>query len=53
MKVWVGYDCYYNGCDEFRHVVKIFNDEFNALTWKEEFTETEWRWRDYVEFKVE
>jgi hypothetical protein len=37
MKVYLGYQCYYNGCDEFANVVKVFDCEVKALVWVEEF----------------
>ena len=31
VKVYIGYECYYNYCDEFRSVVKVFDCEVKAL----------------------
>jgi hypothetical protein len=53
MKVWIGYQCYFNYCDEFRHAVKVFDDEVKALIWKEEFEDTECEYRNYQEMDVE
>jgi hypothetical protein len=53
MKVYLGYECYYNYCDVFESVVKVFDDEVKALVWKEEFTATETDWRIYREIEVE
>jgi hypothetical protein len=53
MKVYLGYECYYNYCDVFESVVKVFDDEVKALIWKEEFTSTETEWRTYREIEVE
>jgi hypothetical protein len=53
MKVWIGYQCYYNFCDEFCTAVKVFDDEVKALIWKEEVADTETDYRNYVEFDVE
>ncbi len=53
MKVWIGYECYYNYCDEFHTAVKVFDDETKAFVWKEEFKSTETEWRSYEEFVVE
>lgn len=53
MKVWIGYDCYYNYCDIFTSVAKVFDDEVKALVWKEEFASTETEWRNYEEHEVE
>jgi hypothetical protein len=53
MKVYLGYQCYYNGCDEWKTVVKVFDDEIKALLWQEEFTATETEWRIIDEMGVE
>ena len=53
MQVWIGYECYYNYCDEFRHAAKVFDDEVKALIWKEEVVDTETEYRTYEQFKVE
>ena len=53
MKVYIGYECYYNYCDEFRSVVKVFDCEVKALLWKEESETTETDYRTYEEFEVE
>ena len=53
MKVYLGYDCHYNGCDTFESVVKVFDDEVKALIWKEDFKATETEWRSYEAFEVE
>lgn len=53
MKVYIGYECYYNYCDEWRYAVKVFDDECKALVWKEEFKPTDTEWRSYTEFEVE
>ena len=58
-KVWIGYQCDCVGralfCDYdvTRSAVKVFDDEVKALTWQEEFVNTEFDWRDIVEFDVE
>lgn len=53
MKVYIGYECYYNYCDEFRTVVKVFDCEVKALLWKEEADPTETDYRTYEEMEVE
>ena len=53
MKVWIGYECYHNYCDEFRSVSKVFDDEVKALIWEEEFVPTDTEWRSYTEFEVD
>ena len=52
-QVWIGYQCDCVGYDVSRSAVKVFDDEVKALTWKEEFVNTEFDWRDIVEFEVE
>ena len=53
MKVYIGYECYYNYCDVFNTVVKVFDDEVKALVWKEEVEATETDWREYEEMELE
>ena len=53
MKVYIGYEYYYNYCDEFRNAVKVFDCEVKALLWKEEIEATETDYRGYEEFEVE
>lgn len=53
-KVYLGYECYYNGCDVWRTVVRVFDDEVKALVWKEEFvSEDPNEWREYKEMEIE
>jgi hypothetical protein len=53
MKVYIGYECYYDYCDVWRSAPKVFDDEVKALIWKEDFKDTEFQWREYEEFEVE
>ncbi len=53
MKVWIGYQCYYNYCDEFKTAVKVFDDEVKALVWKDEFDATDTDYRSYEEMDLE
>lgn len=53
MKVWIGYEVYYDYCNEWRTAVKVFDDEVKALIWKEDFKATETEWRSYEAFEVE
>lgn len=55
MKVWLGYECYDNGCDIWKTVVKVFDDEVKALGWKEELVlgDAYTEWREYSEMGVE
>lgn len=57
-KVYIGFECSYNGADEFRHVVKVFDCEVKALVWKEDMPEPDVDdytpdWREVVEMEVE
>ena len=53
MKVYIGYQCYYDYCDVWRHAEKVFDDEVKAFLWEEEFEPTEHEWRSYEEMEVE
>jgi hypothetical protein len=53
MKVYLGYECYYDYCNVWRKVVKVFDDEVKALVWIEEIQSTNEDWREYDEMEVE
>jgi len=53
MKVYIGYECYYNWCDVFKTAIKAFDDEVKALVWKDEFTSTDQEWREYEAMDLE
>ena len=53
MKVYLGYECYYNGLDTFEFVAKVFDDEAKALVWLEEVKLPDDEWRKYKEVEVE
>ena len=54
MKVFIGYLCYYDGCNVWQHVNAVFDDEAKALVWKEDFiSEDPDEYRTYEEWKVE
>lgn len=53
MKVYIGCECYWDYCNEFRSVVKVFDCEEKALIWKEEFKSTETEYRTYHAMEVE
>jgi hypothetical protein len=53
VKVYLCYECDYNGCDVFKNIVKIVDDETKALVWKEEVEPTDDFWREYKEYEVE
>lgn len=54
MKVYLGKVCYDNGCDIWKTVEKVFDDEVKSLVWKEElFTLDSNEWREYEEKDVE
>lgn len=52
MKVYLGYECYYNYADIWKQVVVVFDDEVKALVWKEEMEPTEHEWREYQAMEV-
>lgn len=52
-KVYIGYECYYNGCDEFKTVAKVFDCEVKALLWKEEVEDTETEYRTIDDMELE
>jgi hypothetical protein len=53
MKVYLGKVCYYNGCDIWKTVERVFDDETKALVWKEEtFTADPNEWREYEEIEI-
>ena len=53
MTVYLGIQCYYNLCDVFETVEKVFDDEVKALIWKEEFQSTDREWRQYRPIEME
>ena len=53
MKVYIAYECHYNGCDVFRHPVKVFDDEVKALVWSEDYPNNDQEWRSYEAFELE
>lgn len=52
-EVWIGFKCYYDYCNTWEVVEKVFDDEVKALIWQEEFKSTDTEWREYNKFKVE
>ena len=53
MKVYIGFSTYYNGCDSWETIEKVFDDEVKALVWVDEFQDTESEGRIYREMEVE
>lgn len=57
MKVYLGKECYYDGCEYRREVVKVFDDEAKALVWKENCWSNDNddpnEWREYEEMELE
>ena len=53
MKVYIGYECYYDLCNEWKSVHKVFDDEVKALIWKEEGKTTEFEYRIFEEMELE
>jgi hypothetical protein len=52
MIVYVCYDCSYNGADQWRHLIHIFDNEQKAIDWVCELEATEYDWREYEAEKV-
>jgi hypothetical protein len=36
--VYLGVEAYYNGCDQFDSVTKVFVDEVEAICWAEDWS---------------
>ena len=53
MKVYLGIEVFYNGCDQHETVVKVFDSEAKALVWRDEFTSNVQEWCEYREMEVE
>lgn len=53
MRVWIGYECGWTNAGEWRNAVKVFDSDYKALVWKEEFEGNYNEWRDYQDFEVE
>ena len=53
MKVYIGYSCYYDYCNVWEKVEKVFDEETKAFVWVEEFPKTETDWRTYEEYELE
>jgi hypothetical protein len=53
MKVYVGYQCEYDYCNEWRDAVKVFSSIEKAEVWKKEFKSTRTEWRSYTEMDIE
>lgn len=53
VKVYLCYECDYNGCDVFKNIVKIVDEGEKAVEWCMEIEHTEYNWREYHEHWVE
>ena len=54
MIVYACFEFYFDGCNEYRILDRIFDSEEKAIIWKAEpFTSDPDRWREYMEFSVE
>jgi len=53
MKVYIGYECHYNGIDIFKTAVKVFQFENTAMLWVAETKGTEYNWCEYEQMDVE
>lgn len=52
--IFICYEYYFDGCNEWKQVSKVFDDEAKALVWKEDGdTTSNVEWRDYTEMEVE
>lgn len=57
MKVYLGFVCSYDFCDNYNQVEVVFADEFKAMEWVLEFEPVEYdgitlEWREYKEYIV-
>lgn len=52
-EVWLGYQVYYNCCDEFPEVIKAFDCKEKAIAWREDFKETQQEYRTIERMDVE
>jgi hypothetical protein len=53
MKVWIGYECHFNGAVYVRTSTKVFDCEVKALLWKDDPEFKGIEFREYEEFEVE
>lgn len=53
MKVYIGYQCYYDYCNVWHDVERVFSDKAKAQAWVDEFKRTDTEWRSLNEFEVE
>ena len=53
MKVYFWIYHYYNGCDSWDTVERVFDDEVKAVVWVDDFQDTESEGRTYREVEVE
>ena len=54
MIVYACFEFYFDGCNEYRILDRIFDSEEKAIVWKEEpFTGDPDRWHEYMVFSVE
>jgi len=52
MKVYCCYEHYYDNCEVWDNLVRIFDSESKALDWKNEIIPTDKEWREYLEWEV-
>jgi len=53
MKVWIGYEVYCDGCNEYESAARVFDSEEKALAWMKEFKNTKTDYRNIDSFEVE
>jgi len=53
MKVYIAFECSYDGAHVWRDANRVFGNETAAAAWVEEVTHSESVWREYDEYEVE
>ena len=53
VKVFICYQCYYNFCDCFKTITKVFLNEIDAMNWVTELDPNETEWREYCDMYAE
>jgi hypothetical protein len=53
MYVYIGFEVYYDYCNQYETVAKVFDDEVKALVWVDEIKHTDTEWRTYRKVLVE
>lgn len=53
MQVYAAFECHFDGCEETRHLRKLFKDELDAFMWTKEVPDTGYDWRVYQPIELE